>query len=102
MAYTPGPWEANEADPGEFFPWEVRKNGYYIAVCQDVVRQGETESNARLLAAAPDLLQALENVRLLISEAAQTGFNYKDGDWAEKLFLSQQKSSAAIRKAIGK
>lgn len=51
----------------------------------------------RLIAA--DMLSALLNVRALISEAAQTGFNWKDGDWAERLFESQQVTSAAIAKA---
>lgn len=59
-------------------------------------------ANARLIASAPDLLDALLNVRKLISEAAMTGFNWKDGDWADRLFFSQQKTSAAIDKAKGR
>lgn len=58
-------------------------------------------ATARLIAAAPDLLDALLNVRKLISEAAATGFNYKDGDWPGRLYFSQQKTSAAIEKANG-
>jgi hypothetical protein len=42
------------------------------------------------------LVVALENVRALIAEAAMTGFNHKDGDWAERLFSSQQDTSAAL------
>lgn len=49
--------------------------------------------------AAPDMLAALQNVQKLIAEAAMTGFNCNDGDWAERLFFSQQMTSAAIRKA---
>jgi hypothetical protein len=48
-----------------------------------------------------DVLEALISVRKLISEAAATGFNYKDGDWSERLYLSQQKTSTAIAKATG-
>ena len=40
--------------------------------------------------------EALINVRQIIAEGAVTGFNYKDGDWAERLYLSQQKTSAAL------
>ena len=40
--------------------------------------------------------EALTNVRKIISEAAATGFNCHDGDWAERLYLSQQKTSAAL------
>lgn len=49
--------------------------------------------------AASDMLAALRNVQKIISEAAMTGFNCKDGDWPERLFDSQQVTSAAIKKA---
>lgn len=62
---------------------------------------GKAVATAQLIAAAPDLLEALLNVRNLISEAAATGFNYKGGDWPERLYFSQQKTSAAIEKAKG-
>jgi hypothetical protein len=58
-----------------------------------------TSGDARLIAAAPEMLEALRNVQKLISEAAMTGFNCHDGNWAERLFLSQQVTSAAIKKA---
>jgi len=40
---------------------------------------------------------ALTNVRSLISEAAMTGFNHADGDWPERLFYSQQRTSHVLR-----
>jgi len=46
-----------------------------------------------------DLVAALRAVQKLISEAAMTGFNCHDGDWAERLFFSQQATSAALAKA---
>lgn len=46
-----------------------------------------------------DMLAALKNVQKIISEGAMTGFNCHDGDWAERLFTSQQVTSAAIKKA---
>lgn len=57
------------------------------------------DANARLIAAAPDMLEALRNVQQIIAAAAMVGFNCHDGDWADRLFLSQQKTSAAIKKA---
>lgn len=60
---------------------------------------GGTEEHGVLITAAPDLLAALRSVQKLISEAAMTGFNHKDGDWAERLFASQQVTSAAIKRA---
>ena len=58
-----------------------------------------SEADARLIAAAPELYEALLNVNRLISEAALTGFNYRDGDWAARLYLSQQQTSRALGKA---
>jgi len=55
----------------------------------------------QLAAAAPELYEALEYVHKIICDGASTGFNYKDGDWPERLFLSQRKTSAALRKARG-
>ena len=54
---------------------------------------------AAMLSAAPDMLTALTAVNKLVSEAAMTGFNCHDGNWAERLFQSQQATSRAIKKA---
>ncbi len=43
------------------------------------------------------LRAALRAVQKLISEAAMTGFNCHDGDWAERLFHSQQATSRALQ-----
>lgn len=61
--------------------------------------QPPSDADALLMTAAPDMLAALQKVNKLIAEAAMTGFNCKDGDWAERLFQSQQATSTAIKKA---
>lgn len=48
------------------------------------------------------MLSALLKVRKIISEGAMTGFNCHDGDWAKRLYESQQVTSAAIAKAEGR
>jgi hypothetical protein len=60
------------------------------------------EENTRQRAVIERMLEALLNVRAIISEASMTGFNYKDGDWPERLFASQAVTSAAIAKALGR
>ena len=45
-----------------------------------------------------EALVTLMQTRSLVSEAAQTGFNYKDGDWAQRLYENQGKLSAMISK----
>jgi hypothetical protein len=62
----------------------------------------EAKANMHLIAAAPDMLAALLATRALVSEAAQTGFNYATGDWAERLYANQASLSAAISRAEGK
>ena len=62
-------------------------------------KAGEPEANARLIAAAPDLLEALIVTRSLVSEGAIDGFT--DHGWMERLFLNQRSLSAAIAKAEG-
>lgn len=61
------------------------------------------EDDARRLALAwnchDELLAALVHVRSIIVEAANTGFNWADGDWAERLFASQGPSFDAVAKA---
>jgi len=46
-----------------------------------------------------ELVEALTSVRSLISDGAEVGFNPFDGDWAERLYFSQQKTRAVLRKA---
>lgn len=57
---------------------------------------------APVFAAAPALLEALTAVHALVSEGAAIGFNPHDGDWAERLFLSQRQTYAAISQAEGR
>lgn len=115
-SYSPGPWEcvpSNENHgPYVVGPWGSDIADCYTmsnlsdrAVCnggasKPIHFQNEAaDANAKLIAAAPDLLNALLLVRKLIVEAAATGFNCHDGDWAERLFASQQVSFDAVAKA---
>lgn len=92
--------ENGEAYCGVYYE---KRPGQAYSVCRGPRYQvkEQWEADARLISAAPDLLAALTNVRKLIAEAAMTGFNCHDGDWAERLFASQRVSSDAIRKATG-
>ena len=90
--HTPGPWRVNGCEL-------IGDSTVLATLCWHSGRDAENQADYALIAAAPDLLEALLNVRSLISEAAAAGFNYKDGDWPERLYFSQQKTSAAIEKA---
>lgn len=51
------------------------------------------------LSALRESKAALDLVRGIIVEAAMTGFNCHDGDWAERLYASQADTHAAVTKA---
>jgi len=105
MKHTPGPWEY---DPGD-------KNSDPVVVgsdCHEIAfiykyRQDKsvTETNARLIAAAPELLEALE----LSEQAIQAAHRQTDAEWrkhdtieeqCEKIITNfRKKRDAAINKA---
>lgn len=112
--HTPGPWEwqCHDASMASLEgPGGMADHVLSVTPCEACQERAEppewkwgrcttpTEANARLIAAAPDMLAALLNVRKLITEAAMTGFNCHDGDWPERLFQSQAITSDAIAKA---
>jgi hypothetical protein len=56
MAYTPGPWVAKISEDPQ---WKVTHSGQdFSVICQ--TSQRNDEANAKLIAAAPELLEALE------------------------------------------
>lgn len=111
---TPGPWVVGEFS--DFLGYDCMTAGVRAGpACLDGADYGQKRvapitdaqkermmADAYLIAAAPDFLEAVLETRKLVSEAAMTGFNFADGDWAERLFLNQGRLSAAIRKAEGR
>jgi hypothetical protein len=61
MSYTKGPWEVDE--PHQIW---AKSAGEYVAITKveqwETIPREQAEANARLIAAAPDLLEALKNV----------------------------------------
>ena len=102
-AHTPGPWSVHKARdiPDSFeIHWEIRSapelnssTGWGVVNVHRVLRAGghaEGEANARLIAAAPELLEALEAAMLLVDMST----SYRRQGIA-------QQSRAAIAKAKG-
>ena len=81
--HTPGPWSVVEYNEGRNMDIQDSKGAGVL-----------TKDNARLIAAAPDLLAALE----LIEHAAISGM---DGDMLAALQDIMQGARAAIAKARG-
>ncbi len=94
-AHTPGPWRVERQNPspttGE---WMIAgtKPGY-LAEVRDC-GSGDVQANARLIAAAPDLLAALQ---ALVAELDGPGKPYSSDSYAPPHFIETAK--AAIAKA---
>ena len=102
-AYTAGPWQISRSKAGKngtsLFIWrndegpnsseETNTNWSWIA------QHIHSEADARLIAAAPDLLCIVERVAALQDHSAPRG--YSAGEWAKFL----RSARAAISKAEG-
>jgi hypothetical protein len=111
--HTPGPWQAEQDDvpyDGGFETWCVNADG--AGICMMDCPKDDMEANARLIAAAPDLLEALEevlgtglnggnNMRLAFMAASQQVLSDEALRDAEKSEMAVAKARAAIAKARG-
>lgn len=95
MSHTPGPWEVAENLFGSTASYEVYANvgtksgkGGYARICQITPR--DQKSNASLIAAAPEMLEALEAMVEMV-EMNGLGKRY-----------ALDLAASAIRKARGK
>lgn len=97
-AHTPGPWLA-AAGPSSVVGWPVVATPIGRSICNVTWMPGlppaveiECKANARLIAAAPDLLEALNALREELSGVDQ---------WWGKLREAADAADAAIAKAQG-
>lgn len=98
VAHTPGPWAIDRDDrPG--MAWNnhiVQADRPHMAICfmthSGRADNSECEANARLIAAAPDLLEALEGLAPILDNDGPLVAAYAD---------MRAKVDAAIKKARG-
>ena len=62
-AHTPGPWFVNGPydSPCDYFIRTYHDEEHFDIACANVDETGNSRANARLIAAAPELLEALES-----------------------------------------
>ena len=101
--HTPGPWTY---DQGQYADWGCVKDASGFLVAKSVVPYGTDqnacrreridpcEANARLIAAAPDLLEALETLESMPDERSIH-------DISNEELAAWEKARAAIAKAKG-
>lgn len=106
VKHTLGPWRVGEGGmPSRLNVWDVWAGAQIAHVKRfpvaDDVRQiqadAEAEANARLIAAAPDLLEALCWMRSCFDEHGELRETYDD-----QCSVSLEKADAAIAKAEGR
>jgi len=85
-AHTPGPWAVSLESPEI-----VIYNGRIVAECRSIGPVNQYQYNARLIAAAPDLLAALVEAECLVS-------TLEDGEKVNGVRLDEV--AATIRAAI--
>ena len=114
MTHTPEPWEILRHDLGDeeifFVPVEILAgNGKLVVAYEGGLAPAahewtaeEIEANASLIAAAPDMLRALESVLSLIDESSGVAGYHFNGDvatWGE--LALREELEAVVRKAMG-
>lgn len=93
-------WEPTIGGMGGAHDLLMADDGKYVGRFYADAREGvDIDAVKALVVAAPELLEAALATRKLVVEAALTGFNYADGDWAERLYHNQAALSAAIARA---
>lgn len=98
--HTPGPWHVSAGAVDN--PRLIVENDLGLSVCALSLRgvQGDTkkmEANAHLIAAAPELLEALKLVRAYLSKCPPHGEDITGDEWGRVMDLS----GAALIKATG-
>lgn len=114
--FTPGQWEPHIYESGAFEIVSIHDRKFIIASrngYQEWERQEESIANARLIASAPELLAALEDVlqsAIILSEEYMEAFsNWPDNKeiqgWEKsrwiKAILAKKKAIAVIKQARG-
>ena len=90
MSHTPGPWKVRGPAPGGLPYLQVVAPEYQALTDADHVvcelrlwRQPRPEANARLIAAAPELLDALASIRSSLMELDDDGCGRPGCGWRE-------------------
>jgi hypothetical protein len=93
--HTPGPWAVADEHPDGVLDRSIVADGYYVATVHDTSFAGDCwDADAHLIAAAPDMLEAL----LAAEEARQEGILNMSVEAVERVHTLRR---AAIAKATG-
>jgi hypothetical protein len=99
-AHTPGPWAVQVDQDGEVVVWTRQSHIGTLATvhADDINGSWPVEANARLIAAAPDLLQHLE---AMVAHYVQLAGSGDCGLWDPENEVEVTAARAAIARATG-
>lgn len=92
--HTPGPWQQREVKASRAGITIEGRNGNYIAAVDCDGDRESMHANARLIAAAPDLLEACRLADEKLSSVTQPGESGWDAVMACRAAISQAEGSA--------
>ena len=93
VKHTPGPWEVNYTR----FSQVTASNGALVATCEKLDGLTTLQANARLISAAPDLLEAAK----LVIAWYEAENDHKGTDFWQRVAMCRE-SEDALRAAIAK
>lgn len=96
MTYTPGPWRVIEKVGFSVYPED---SPVYIAFMNNA--RSNCEANANLMAAAPEMLEALERIRGILKDNPNVRVQAKDIGNDLAVALNFERVDKAIAKAKG-
>lgn len=99
MKHTPGPWEVVRSWRGELEPFDA-KNDHHLLSSESPLPLEEREANAHLIAAAPELLEALEALMAAYESYARDQ-EYEGNRWQPEYDENYQQAKKAVAKAKG-
>jgi hypothetical protein len=101
--HTPGPWHIYYDDCPiiNAYDEKIGLKSDIAAICRDDVTQDEVQANARLIAAAPELLEALREAREAARQLENMFAEGLSDDDCRELSRMHSKARAAIARAEG-
>ena len=94
--FTPGNWIYNKYEPVDYGVYSEQGDGRDIAIVRSLTNEQESEANAQLISAAPDLLEALQ----MFIDCTKLSTNSKVTINTQKHIQAFQYARSAIQKAI--
>lgn len=111
IGYTRGPWRTRQAQsnhkfaPEERWDWAIVAGGQIIAECfwrVDEATYAPSAANARLIAATPELLEALREAIPLVEFAEEIkAREWRERNYSEPPYSLTRRARDAIAKALG-